>query len=86
MAGFMNRLKAGIAAVAAASAAGSYQVEGRQVTCPHCGGQQFDAGPALLDTRASPLVELDWAKISVHTLKCAECSRIEWFGQCPERL
>jgi hypothetical protein len=87
VAGLRNRLKAGLAMVAAAVGPGSYQVEGRQVTCPHCGGQQFAKGSAQLDTRWTPRLEADQANTtSVHTLMCTGCSRIEWFGERPEKL
>ena len=86
MAGFLNRLKAGVAGAREAFGPGRYEVEGRRVTCPHCGGQEFAEGSALLNTVGMTFLELDWANKSAHTLMCAQCSRIEWFGQAPERL
>jgi predicted nucleic-acid-binding Zn-ribbon protein len=86
MAGFMSRLKAGVAGTKAALGPQGYAVEGRQVTCPHCGGQEFVEGSAMLNTAGMTFLELDWANKSAYTLMCAECSRIEWFGQAPERL
>ena len=91
MAGFLNRLKAGVAGARAAFGpgsyeVGSYEVEGRRVTCPHCGGEEFAEGSALLNTVGMTFLELDWANKSAYTLMCAECSRIEWFGQAPGRL
>ncbi len=74
MAGFMDRVVSGIATIAAALGPGSYEVGGKQVGCPHCGGHRFSQGSVELDNR--------W----LYMLKCAECSRIEWFGDCPERL
>jgi uncharacterized protein len=86
MTGFLGRLKAGLAEAAEAFGPGSYQIEGRRVVCPHCGGEEFAEGSAQLNTAGMTFVGLDWANRSAHTLMCAQCSRIEWFGQAPERL
>ena len=86
MGSFFERLKAGLAGAAEAFGPGGYQVEGRQVTCPHCGSEEFAEGSAQLNTAGMTFIGLDWANRSAYTLMCAQCSRIEWFGQAPERL
>lgn len=48
-----------------------YRIADKQVTCPHCGGRDFDMGSA---------------NRNAHTLICVGCSRIEWFLQKPERI
>ena len=63
-----------------------YRLADKQVTCPHCGGRDFDLGSAQLNTAGLTLLNLDWANRSAHTLICVGCSRIEWFLQKPERI
>ena len=62
-----------------------FNVAGKPVRCPHCGGEEFDRGSALLNTAGATLFGLDWANRSSHTLICTGCSRIEWFLDKPER-
>ncbi len=86
MVSFFDGLKEGFAAAREAFGPGNYEVEGKQVTCPHCGGEEFAEGSAQLNTAGMTFIGLDWANKSAHTLMCAQCSRIEWFGQAPKRL
>lgn len=86
MAGFIDGLRGAFSAGGEAFGPGKYSVEGRRVTCPHCGGEDFAEGSAQLNTAGMTFLELDWANKSAHTLMCAQCSRIEWFGQAPDRL
>jgi len=82
---FYSRLKRGLSAAASTMGPGLYRVEGQDVHCPHCGGQEFAEGSAQLNTAGMTFLDLDWANKSAHTLMCTNCSRIEWFGQRPER-
>ena len=82
---FGKVLRAAIRSVTSASGPGRYVVEGKRVVCPHCGHDEFVAGTAQLNTAVLTFFDLDWANKSAHTLMCAECGRIEWFGQDPER-
>ncbi|MEQ8766160.1 MAG: DNA-binding protein [Planctomycetota bacterium] len=63
---------------------GRYVVAGRQVVCPHCGHDEFEASKSQLNTAGMSFLGLDWANKSAHILICTACSRIEWFGQAPE--
>ena len=63
-----------------------YRIADKPVTCPHCGGDDFETGTAMLNTAGLTLLNLDWANRSAHTLICVQCSRIEWFLQKPERV
>ena len=53
--------------------------------CPHCGGDNFDTGNALLNTTGLTLLGLDWANRSAYPLICTACAHINWF-QKPDRL
>jgi len=57
-----------------------------QVRCPHCGGEDFDLGSAMLNTVGLTFLELDWANRSGSLLICVKCSHIEWFLEEPERV
>ena len=59
---------------------------GVQVRCPHCGGEDFDLGSAMLNTVGLTFLELDWANRSGNLLICVKCSHIEWFLEEPERV
>ena len=82
---FLSAVKAGIASFKEGAGPGTYQVAGRPVRCPHCGQQKFVSGRALLNSAGATFLKLDWADPSAATLVCAECGRIEWFAQEPER-
>jgi uncharacterized protein len=85
MSNFWNALTRGVKAAANASGPAEYSVEGKKVTCPHCGGQTFTEGTAQLHTAGMTFVGLEWAQRSAYTLLCSKCGRIEWFMQSPER-
>jgi hypothetical protein len=63
-----------------------YRVTGVLVRCPHCGGEDFDEGAAMLNTAGATLLGLDWANRSANLLICVKCSRIEWFLEKPARM
>ena len=83
---YLNALKAGVAGFKDATGPGGYEVAGRPVRCPHCSHEKFVSGRALLNTAGRTFFNLDWADPSATTLICAECGRIEWFAQEPERV
>ncbi len=62
----------------------SFQMQGKAIACPHCGGTQFDPGPALLNTAGMTFFDLDWANRSATVLVCTQCSHIQWFLREPE--
>jgi predicted nucleic-acid-binding Zn-ribbon protein len=83
---FWKALKRGAKAAVDSFGPGEYVVEGKSVTCPHCGNQEFTEGSAQLNTAGMTFVGLDWANKSAYTLLCSKCGRIEWFMQKPKRL
>lgn len=56
-----------------------YEIAGKKVVCPHCGGVTFDEGVAQLNTRGATFVGLDWANQNAECLVCKTCGHIEWF-------
>jgi uncharacterized protein len=86
MSNFWTALSRGVKAAAGTFAPGEYAVEGKRVTCPHCGNQLFAEGSAQLHTAGMTFIGLEWAQQSAFTLLCSKCGRIEWFMQKPERL
>ncbi len=64
----------------------TYHLEGKSVTCMHCGGQEFDRGSALLNTPGMTFFGLDWANRTATILSCRRCGRIEWFARAPEEI
>jgi len=86
MGSFFSALKRGFKALAEATGPGAYEVEGKPVRCSHCGDDTFAEGSVLLNTVGMTFIGLDWANRTASTLMCAQCGRIEWFGQKPTRL
>lgn len=80
MGGFIENFKRGLAG----DDTQNYRVAGIQVTCPHCGGKNFDRGSALLNTSGMTLLGLDWANRQAHLLICTQCSHVAWFLEEPE--
>ena len=64
---------------------GNYSLAGKSVKCPHCGGAQFTAGEAQLNTALATLIELDFLNKTAAILSCTSCGQIQWFGQQPSR-
>ena len=86
MGSFLDALKAGVHGFKTANDPAEYSVGGRPVRCPHCGERKFYPRTALLNTRARSAFNIDWADPGAAILICAECSRLEWFVQEPERI
>lgn len=57
----------------------TYEVAGKRVVCPHCGGEEFDRSDVLMNTMGMTFVGLDWANRSAVALVCKGCGHIEWF-------
>ncbi len=64
----------------------SYQIQGKSITCPHCGSSQFDQAVALLNTPGMTFFNLDWANRTATTLSCKQCGRLEWYLRPPEEV
>lgn len=56
-----------------------YEKAGRKIVCNHCGGEDFEAGTALLNTAWMSFLNLDCLDKSADTYVCTNCGRIEWF-------
>ncbi len=82
----LDALRAGAKGFSKAFEHPEYEVAGRKVKCPHCGGTHFAEQQALLNTAAATFLHLDWADTSGTALICDACGRIEWFVRKPERI
>jgi uncharacterized protein len=85
MSKFWTALKRAAKATAGAFGPGEFSVEGKKVTCSHCGNFVFAEGSVQLHTAGMTFIGLEWAQKSAYTLLCSKCGRIEWFMQRPER-
>jgi predicted nucleic-acid-binding Zn-ribbon protein len=65
---------------------GRYTLAGKTVECPHCGGAEFRAGEAQLNTALTTLFELDWIDKTATILTCTVCGQIQWFVESPARI
>jgi predicted nucleic-acid-binding Zn-ribbon protein len=81
---FLSAIAAGAKSMSAGPTPERFEVAGKPVRCPHCGGEHFIEGRAQLNTAGLTFVGLDWANRSAATLACTECGRIEWFLADPE--
>ncbi len=61
-----------------------YQVAGKPVVCPHCGGERFASREILMNTRGATFFNFDWLNKTAAALTCTTCSRIEWFNDAPQ--
>lgn len=86
MGSFFDALKAGVKGFKTANDPAPYTVAGRPVKCPHCGERHFTPRSAMLNTRTRSAFNVDWADPNASLLICAECGRIEWFAQRPDRV
>jgi DNA-directed RNA polymerase subunit RPC12/RpoP len=82
---FLSAVKAGVAGMMEGTQPQEYAVGPKRVRCPHCGHDKFTPGRALLNTAGRTFFNLDWTDPSAAILVCAECGRIEWFAQQPDR-
>jgi hypothetical protein len=56
------------------------------VCCPHCQGESFIEGSALLNTVGVSFAHLNWGtEKKVTNLLCDNCGLILWFGATPQR-
>ncbi len=70
---------------ASALGPGSYEIDSKTITCPHCGNDVFARGEAQLNTSLMTFFKLDWLDASSTVLICTRCSQIQWFGKQPLR-
>jgi predicted nucleic-acid-binding Zn-ribbon protein len=84
--GIFGRKKPLFDSTSTAHSSNTYQIQGKTITCPHCGHNQFDRGVALLNTPGMTFFDLDWANRTATILSCKQCSRIEWFLRQPEEV
>lgn len=58
----------------------NYSIAGKRLTCPHCGGVDFQKGKVQLNTAGMTFFDFDWPNQSANTFLCDGCGRIEWFA------
>lgn len=75
--GFFSEYKK---AVAGEPAGDRYVVADKLVRCPHCGGDRFLRGSALLDGRGASLLGVEWLSGGATTLTCTACGHVDWFA------
>ena len=63
-------LKAGLKGFLRGLGPGQYEAGGRQVVCPHCGGNTFAEHEALLNTTGATIDKLDRLNKSGAALMC----------------
>ena len=54
---------------------------GKQISCSHCGGWDFELREAQLNTSLLTAADLDFLNHSASALVCSNCGHIEWFYQ-----
>jgi predicted nucleic-acid-binding Zn-ribbon protein len=54
-------------------------INGKTLTCIHCGGDSFDERQAQLNTAGMTFLKLDWLNKSATVFVCETCGRLEWF-------
>jgi hypothetical protein len=59
---------------------------GNSVTCPHCGGDRFEAREILLNTRGLTFFKLDWMNRSATALVCGRCGLVQMFAVEPTEV
>jgi len=57
----------------------SFEIKGKRLTCPFCGGTQFSTRKSLLNTRGATFLRLDWANRYATNYICTQCGYIQWF-------
>lgn len=80
MAGFIDGFKQGLSGEPDNK---SFAIAGKVVSCPHCGGGEFEEGRALLNTLGLTFLGLDWANREAYLLICETCGHIDWFLKEP---
>ncbi|MHB9028311.1 MAG: hypothetical protein ACYC9O_06045 [Candidatus Latescibacterota bacterium] len=86
MANWGRALKRGVQAFTESLGPGEFAAGGGKVVCDQCGGSEFSAGSAQLNSAGMTFAGLDWADKSATTLACTTCGKIQWFLKKPERL
>ena len=86
MAGIGKALKDGLRAAMEGPDGHAYEAAGRRVRCMHCGGEEFHAREAMLNTTGMTFVNADWMNTAGTALVCARCSLIQWFVRAPDRI
>jgi hypothetical protein len=64
---------------------GQYVAEGKKIVCPHCGGDEFGKGKAMLNMTWMTIFNLEWANKSATILACTRCGKIQWFLKEPQQ-
>ena len=73
-------LKAAAKALVSGPRPRQYRAAGKLVECRHCENTLFHKRKASLNTALSSLTNTEWTDEQACVLKCAHCSRLEWFA------
>lgn len=58
---------------------GPRRMAGRDLTCPHCGHDQFRHRETLMNTRGLTFLGMEWANAEAQNYICARCGLVTWF-------
>ena len=83
---FFRAVRAGVEGAMEALGPGRYAAAGRLIVCSHCGGEEFEARSAQLNTAGATFVGIDWLNRSGAALAFTRCHLIQWFLRCPTRV
>lgn len=56
-----------------------YVIAGIQLTCSHCGGNNFARDVRQLNSAGLTAIGMDWINKSAEIFVCTRCGKIEWF-------
>lgn len=62
-------------------AASIHEIAGKQLSCPHCGHDQFWRRSTLMNTRGLSFFGLEWANKEAENYVCDRCGYVFWFMQ-----
>jgi len=54
-------------------------INGKPLTCGHCGNDVFLTRRAQLNTRLATFLGLDWINESADVFVCSKCGQLHWF-------
>jgi len=54
-------------------------VEGKALTCTHCGHDRFWTRSTLMNTKGASFLGFDWANKAAKNFVCDRCGLVLWF-------
>jgi hypothetical protein len=61
-----------------------FEVVGKTVKCPHCGGVLFETRDFVMNTIGPFVSRVEWLNGTATALICGSCGRIQLFAMAPE--